>query len=272
MLKTRILTALILGPAILVVLFLAPDWLFRLAAAALLLTGCWEFRRLANLGAITGALLFVLQAVLIGLMHFYWDSVSQQAAILLVGGCVAWCLMYLRLYTYQENQDTGTGYQWRGFASALVAISACWFALSWLRDQPDGQFLILLLLFIIWAADVGAYFAGQWLGRTRLAPKISPKKTWEGVIGGILLATLITFILSRFTPLAGSPALELLLLTVVTVMSSIGGDLFISIHKRSVKIKDAGKIFPGHGGVLDRFDSLLPGSAFFALAVWKMSA
>jgi len=261
-----------LGPAILAVLFFAPDWLFRLAAAALLLTGCWEFRRLANLGAISGALLFVLQAALIGLMHYYWGVFSQQAAVFLLGACMAWLLMYLRLYTYRDNLDTGTGYQLRGFASALVAISGCWYALSWLRDQPEGQYLILLLLFIIWAADVGAYFAGQWFGRTRLAPKISPKKTWEGVIGGILLATLITLILSRLTPLAASPVLQLLLLTVVTVMSSIGGDLFISIHKRSVKLKDAGRIFPGHGGVLDRFDSLLPGSVFFALAVWKLSS
>lgn len=272
MLKTRILTALILGPAILAVLFFAPDWLFRLAAAALLLTGCWEFRRLANLDAVTGSILFALQAALIGLMHYNWDFFSHQPATLLLGCSAAWCLMYVRLYTYQDGQDTGTAYQVRGFASALVAISACWFALSWLRDQPGGQFLILLLLFIIWAADVGAYFSGQWLGRTPLAPKISPKKTWEGVIGGILLATLITLILSRFTPLAVSPVLQLLLLTVVTVMSSIGGDLFISIHKRSVKLKDAGRIFPGHGGVLDRFDSLLPGSVFFALAVWVMSS
>ena len=272
MLKTRILTALILGPAVLAVVFFAPDWLFRLATAALLLTGCWEFRRLTNLSPMTGGILFVLQAVVIGLMHYHWDVFSQQASTLLLGGCAAWCLMYLELYTYQDGQDTGTGYQARGFAAALIAVSACWFALSWLRDQADGQFLILLLLFIIWAADIGAYFSGQWLGRTSLAPRISPKKTWEGVIGGILLAMLIAVVLSRFTPLANSPILQLLLLTLATVMSSIGGDLFISIHKRSVKLKDAGKIFPGHGGVLDRFDSLLPGSAFFALAVWIMSS
>ena len=272
MLKTRILTALVLAPAILAVDLLAPDWGFRLAAALLLLIGCWEFRRLSNLGPLAGAALFLVQVTLIGLMHYHWDVFSHLALPILVGSCLAWCLMFLRLSTFKDGQDTGTGYQVISFVSALVAITASWFALSWLRDLPSGQYLIILLLFIIWAADVGAYFSGRFLGRTRLAPKISPKKTWEGVIGGILLATVAAFVLSRLTPLAGNSIPQLLLLTAVTVMSSIGGDLFISIHKRSVQIKDAGKIFPGHGGVLDRFDSLLPGATFFAMVIWVLIA
>jgi phosphatidate cytidylyltransferase len=271
-LKTRILTAIILGPAVLAVLFFTPDWLFRLAAAALLLTGCWEFRRLANLSTVAGGFLFLLQLSIIGLMHYHWDVFSRQAPVILPLGGAAWCLMYLRLWTFRDGQDTGSGYQALGFVCAVLAVSSCWFALSWLREQAGGQTLILLLLFIIWAADIGAYFSGRALGRTALAPKISPKKTWEGVIGGILLALLITYALSRFTPLAISPLPQILLLTVVTVMSSIGGDLFISIHKRSVKLKDAGNLFPGHGGVLDRFDSLLPGSVFFALTVWVIQS
>lgn len=272
MLLTRILTALVLAPTVLAVVLLAPDWGFRLATALLMLTGCWEFRRLANLNPLTGVILFILQALIIGLMHYRWDAFSVQAFPLLVGSCLAWCLMFLRLVTYRDGQNTGPGYQALSFVSALISVTACWFALSWLRDLPEGAYLIVLLLFIIWAADVGAYFSGRFLGRTPLAPKISPKKTWEGVIGGILLASVATVVLSRFTPLADSTLPSLLLLTIVTVMSSIGGDLFISIHKRSVQIKDAGRIFPGHGGVLDRFDSLLPGAAFFALCVWILNS
>ena len=272
MLRTRILTALVLAPAVLAVVWFAPDWLFRLAAALLLLTGTWEFRRLANLGPIAGTVLLVLEAALIGLMYYHWDVFHHQAPTVLIVSGVAWCLLALRLVTFEPGRPSETRYQAISFASAVIVLSASWFALSWLREQPQGEFLILLLLFIIWAADVGAYFAGQWLGRTRLAPKISPKKTWEGVAGGILLAALATLVLSRFTPLADLSVSRLMALTVVTVLASIGGDLFISIHKRTVNLKDAGNLFPGHGGVLDRFDSLLPGVTFFALAVWTFGS
>jgi phosphatidate cytidylyltransferase len=268
LLKTRILTALVLVPTVLATVFFAPGWLFKLALTALLLTGSWEFRRLGNLHQQTGWILFGLQTVLIVLMYFNWEFCSTHASTVLAVACVAWLLMFSRLYGFRDGQETGPRYQSVSFISALVTISSCWFAIAWLRDRPDGEYLILLLLFIIWAADVGAYFSGRQFGRTRLAPSISPKKTWEGVIGGIALAAIAASLLKELTPISDTNTLAFLCLTAVTVMTSIGGDLFISIHKRSVNLKDAGKVFPGHGGVLDRFDSLLPGATFFAMAVW----
>ena len=271
MLKTRILTALVLAPTVLLVVLFAPDWGFRLAAAALMLVGCWEFRRLAGLSPMAGWLLFGTQLLLIGVAYYHWDVILNQAQEILIGCVILWGLMFIRLAGFDAQAKTGPRYRVLSFLSAWVAISGCWFALSWLRSQPQGEYLLLLLLFIIWAADVGAYFSGRFLGRTKLAPRISPKKTWEGVIGGILLAGVATLALSRFTPLADSSLLQLSLLTMATVMSSVAGDLFISLHKRSVGLKDAGNLFPGHGGVLDRFDSLLPGAVFFALAVWLLT-
>lgn len=268
MLRTRILTAVVLAPTVIAVVFLAPIWAFRLATALLMLTACWEFRRLANLPSLTGWVLFGLQSGLIALMYLYWDLLSQYAFVILIASCASWLLMFLRLYRFHDDQQAGIRYQSISFVSALAVISFCWFALNWLRDQSQGEILIFLLLLIIWAADVGAYFSGRQFGRTKLAPSISPSKTWEGVVGGILLSGIAAILLSRYTPLHGSGIVALLILTAVTVFSSIGGDLFISIHKRTVKLKDAGRIFPGHGGVLDRFDSLLPGASFFALGVW----
>ncbi len=268
MLKTRVLTALVMAPIAIALVFLAPAWVFRLAAALLLLTGCWEFRRLANLGPRAGWLLFGLQTAIFTLMYLNWDLFTEKAPAMLTAGCLAWALMFTRLITYRDELTADVRFQTTSFVSALAAITSCWFALGWMRDQEQGEFLILLLLIIIWAADVGAYFSGRQFGRTKLAPLISPKKTWEGVIGGIMLAGIAAILLDQYIAVIDAGILPLLFLTIVTVMTSICGDLFISAHKRTVKLKDAGSLFPGHGGVLDRFDSLLPGASFFALGVW----
>ena len=272
MLKTRILTAVILAPIAIVLVFFAPPWMFRLTAALLLMIGCWEFHRLANLKAAATWVLYSLQAALIILMYLNWEKLDTYAGAILTASCIAWGLMFLRLIAFRDKQAAGKRFQIVSFVSALAAITFCWFALCWLRDQEHGDFLLLLLLFIIWAADVGAYFSGRQFGKTRLAPVISPKKTWEGVLGGIVLAGIVAILLNRFTAAVDASAASLLVLTAVTVMTSIGGDLFISVHKRTVKLKDAGSLFPGHGGVLDRLDSLLPGSAFFALGIWILGS
>ena len=265
MLKTRVITALIILPATLAVVFLTPAWLFRLAVAGLLLAGCWEFRRLADLAAAPGYLLMALQLLIFGVMILYWPLVAAQALPILAVACAAWLLMFTRLFRYRDGQSADHIHRRLGFLAALVATTGCFFALSWLRDRPDGPLLVFLPLLIIWASDVGAYFSGKYLGRRKLAPVISPKKTWEGVYGGALLAVAAAFLWSALIAKLGIPALALVVTTLATALASVGGDLFISIHKRTVGIDDTGSIFPGHGGVLDRYDSLLAGAPFFAL-------
>jgi phosphatidate cytidylyltransferase len=267
LLKTRVLTALILAPLAIALVFFAPDWMFRLTAALLLMIGCWEFHRLAKLNSTATWILYSLQAGLIILMYLNWEKINANAGAILAAACLAWIIMFLRLFSFRDKQAAGLGYKTVSFASALAAITSCWFAICWLRDQSHGEYLILLLLIIIWAADVGAYFSGRALGKTKLAPSISPKKTWEGVIGGFLLAGIAALVVARFAPGIDSPFMPLILLTAVTVLTSVCGDLFISLHKRTVNLKDAGNLFPGHGGVLDRLDSLLPGSVFFAMGI-----
>ena len=129
------------------------------------------------------------------------------------------------------------------------------------------SYLILFLLFIIWAGDIGAYFSGKQFGRHKLAPNISPGKTREGLLGGLLLSILAAWVLAILSDTLDNTIPALIVVTLFTALASAGGDLFISLHKRTVGMKDSGKLFPGHGGVLDRFDSLLAGSPFFALGV-----
>ena len=266
MLKTRIITALIIFSATLALVFLPPSWLFRLLTALVLLTGCWEFRRLADLRAAAGWALPGLQIIIFSLMMYYWPVVEAWAMILLAIACLAWLLMFSRLLVFREGEKPGNSFRRFGFLSALSATTFCWFSLSWLHGQPNGPFIVFLILLIIWASDVGAYFSGKQFGRHKLAPLISPKKTWEGVYGGIALAIAAAFVWSELIAGLNISAIALLTMTVLTTLASVGGDLFISIHKRTVGLKDTGTIFPGHGGILDRYDSLLAGAPFFALA------
>ena len=266
MLKIRIITALIILPATLAVVFLAPAWLFRVLVALLLLTGCWEFRRIADLTAPSGRALMAVQTLLLGWMLWSWPVAGRDAVLVLAAGCFTWLAMFSRLAMFRVGEPPDENYRRLGLLSAIAALTFCWFALSWLRDLRHGEIIIFLLFLLIWASDVGAYFSGRLLGRHKLAPSISPKKTWEGVYGGIALAIAAAFLLANVIAGLDLSPLALVVISVVTTLSSVGGDLFISIHKRTVGVADTGTLFPGHGGILDRYDSLLAGAPFFALA------
>ncbi len=122
----------------------------------------------------------------------------------------------------------------------------------------------MTVLAIVWAADVGAYTFGRWLGRIKLAPAVSPGKTWEGVSGGLLVAAAAAWIAAI---LIGLPAGALLALGVVTALVSVLGDLAVSVFKRNVGLKDTGTLLPGHGGVMDRIDSLTAAIPVFVLGL-----
>lgn len=267
MLKIRILTALGIAGVAFVVLFVMPAGTFRLFMAVLLLVGSWEFSRLAALNTVSRGLLLTVQTILLSLALYHWSALASLSLPLLSAACLSWCLMLLRLISFHSGAAPGLNYRMLSFFSALAAISFAWYALGWLRDQATGEWLIMLLLFIIWAADIGAYFAGRSWGRHKLAPSISPGKTREGLLGGLVLALLVAQLLVFFSGMIAPPLWALLTIALVTTLVSAAGDLFVSIHKRTSGVKDSGQIFPGHGGVLDRFDSLLAGAPFFALGI-----
>lgn len=267
MLKTRVLTAAVIALLAFVIVFIATPPIFALAILSLLLVGSWEYGRLADLRGYFAPILVGLQVLAFALMLHYWGDLSRQAPILLLGGCLAWCLMFARLYFFDNARKPGTGYRLQSVLSALASLTLAGFSLIWLHQQVRGEFLILVLLFIIWAADIGAYFTGRAFGRRKLAPRISPGKTREGLAGGTLVALLAAWLAARLTGVLPQSSGLFLLLVAITALTSAAGDLFISLHKRTVGVKDSGSLFPGHGGVLDRFDSLLAGAPFFALGI-----
>ena len=156
----------------------------------------------------------------------------------------------------------GWGAAWYlgGFAYALAAA----LALLWIRDRADNGLALLLWLFaLVWMVDIGGYFAGRAIGGPKLAPAISPNKTWAGLYGGVAAATLVGGSWALFT---GLPTILLLIAPLFAVVAQ-GGDLFESWMKRRAGLKDSGDMLPGHGGVFDRLDGLLPVAILTGLAV-----
>lgn len=267
MLKTRVLTAFIIAPLAFGLIFLAPVELFRTAISALWLLASLEYARLAALGRAATVGLVLVQAAVFLLLFNFWGTVSQLSLSLLMAACLTWCLMLLRLVNFHAGQPPPFGYSILGFACAVASMSFAWIALAVMRDLPQGEFWILCLLIIVWAADIGAYFAGRRFGGRQLAPSISPAKTWAGLWGGLGLAVIAALALTQLAPWYRVDPLTIAVLSAATMLASAGGDLFISLQKRTVGIKDTGHLLPGHGGLLDRFDSLIAAAPFFALGM-----
>lgn len=266
MLKTRVITALFMAPLFFALIFATTEFAFGLCLIALFMIGSWEFGKIGGMQpGIWGWILLVVQALLFYLLFTNPSMISGHAMALLTAACLVWLLMFVRLVVYHEADRVDFQYRIVSFASALASLSFAWIALHWLRIGPSGPWWILVLMLIIWASDTGAYFSGRKFGKRRLAAKISPSKTIAGLMGGLIAGVIISISAVYFIPALSAPMWKLAPVCLLTAFASVGGDLFISLHKRTSGHKDSGFILPGHGGILDRFDSLLAGAPFFAL-------
>jgi len=267
-LKQRVLTALILLPLVMAAIFYLPQQWFQIVIAAVLLGASWEYQRLAGLSGHFPAYLLILFQVLIFVVLGRTEAVWSTATWTYLGAsCALWVLMFSRMLFYKPGTTVSAQYRFLSFITALASITTAWFAICWIHSLPAGSWLILFLLIIVWAADIGAYFAGKAFGKRKLAPKISPGKTVAGLVGGFAAAPLAAIALAKWTPIPDLSILQLILLSVSVVLVSVGGDLLVSMHKRISGFKDSGAILPGHGGILDRLDSTLAAAPFFALGL-----
>jgi len=268
MLRQRVLTALLLLPLVMTAIFVMPAPWFLLLLAIILLGGSREYIRLAGVsGQANGYLLIALQAVILAVLFWYRNEWAKGIAWYLALSCVAWLLMFIRLPLYNPDARADGRYPAVSMATSLLSVTTCWFALAWLRVQSQGSWFILLLLLIVWAADTGAYFAGKAFGKRKLAAHISPGKTLAGLAGGLVSAPLVALLAAHLMPIEPIEPVRLVALSLVTALVSVGGDLMISMHKRTSGFKDSGNLLPGHGGILDRVDNLLAAAPFFALGL-----
>jgi len=267
-LKQRVLTAVVLIPLVLAAIFVLQPQYFLILLAIILLGGSWEYRRLAGLtGYARGYLLVLSQAVILAVLYQLRDQWGNEALMAVSVSCAAWLLMFIRLPLYRPDVSPDSTYRVISFATAIVSITTGWFAISWIRIQPEGAWLILLLLLIVWAADTGAYLAGKTFGKKKLAPQISPGKTRAGLLGGLIAAVLVALLAAKLMPLTYMEPSSLIPISLATALVSVCGDLMISLHKRTSGYKDSGNLLPGHGGILDRVDSLIAAAPFFALGL-----
>jgi phosphatidate cytidylyltransferase len=271
MTRTRLLAALFMTPiAIAAVLLLPTAWLVA-ACAVLFLAGLWEWFRLAEIDdTLHRTILLVLNLAL--MVAIVWASRSGDGysyvlfQIAMVIGVIWWLLAMLWLKHYEFASDHDTHARAFKLAAGTLAVVPAWAALALIHaSQPNGHRWLLLALLVIWATDTGAYFVGRYFGRRKLSPRISPNKTVEGLFGGILAALAVALV---GAPLAGASTAQLpavALVVLATVGFSVVGDLYESLLKRHVGAKDSGDLIPGHGGVLDRIDSVLAALPVFAL-------
>ncbi len=266
-LRLRILTAVIVAPLVIGAIFLLP--LIPFAAVFLVFAGigAFEWAALAGLRR-TGA----KSVYAIGYALLCWILLNTPAAWNAVLAVVVAFWLYAACVVVVFPRSAAWLTELTLLPLGYVAVIGAWLALLVLQ-VAGGPWLILWLLCVVWAADIGAYFAGRSVGRRKLAVEVSPGKTWEGAIGGAVASMLTGVVLGVTLPtlaaLAG--ALQWATAALGVAIVSVFGDLFESALKRARGVKDSGTIFPGHGGMLDRIDSLLAALPCFAVAVAQYS-
>jgi phosphatidate cytidylyltransferase len=263
-LRLRVLTALVLAPlAIAGVLLLSTPWL-AIGLGLVCLLGVLEWTRLIGLrGALAPPLLVATAAAA---MAAIWLSRGQQSLVWATWIGVAWwplAGLWLGNYAFCEAAHA-RNHAIKAIAGLLVVVPA-WAAAVALHGQADrGQGWLLFVVLLVWCADMCAYFAGRRFGRAKLAPRISPGKTRAGVYGALLGSAVFSLAGGAMLGARGAGLAMLTALALATVAVSIVGDLYESLIKRHSQVKDSGAVFPGHGGVFDRFDSLFAALPVFA--------
>ncbi len=267
MLKNRVVTALILAPLIIASILYLPGFWFALAFAGIILAAAWEWSDLAGLTAWQGRAVFLV--LLAALMYTgpHWFAYTGDWLPWVVVGW--WVMVSVALRRFPAKLlEIKYPLGLKLFIGAFVLLTA-WIQMIWLRTN-FGEVSVLYLCLVIWVADIAAYFAGKKWGLTKLSPEISPGKTVEGMYAALLAVALFALGVGMFKQFKPLMIIDFVFLSIVTAIISVVGDLFESLVKRVRGVKDRGAILPGHGGLLDRIDSLIAAvSVFYAGSALK---
>ena len=257
MFKQRLLTTLILVPLVLMAIYYASVWVLGGVVLVLIALLGWEWSQLIPIKHTVNKCLFAVAVLLL-----VWPAIHWLNDWLWVD-LVSWVVILIAVVTFPASQSVW-GYRLVVGAAGLLLLPLVASAMGALYLQEQGKDLIVYLLCLIWATDIGAYLAGKQWGRCKLIPAVSPGKTVEGSLGGIVLAILVAGVgYLYFKP---QSAALWFVIAVGTALISMLGDLVISMLKRRCHLKDTGHIIPGHGGVLDRLDSLIAALPLFYFA------
>lgn len=287
MLKQRIITALILAPAAILAIFYLPLAYFAGLLMVVIGIGAWEWGPLMGIESNTKRLSFA--AVTLILIGSIWAILSPSdlwltsnelhtyAMGLLWIAVAWWILSAFLMLSYPNSSGFWSKHRSvRGMFGWLTLVPT-WLAFMVIRandyqaDSYHGAQLLMFLFLMVWSADIGAYFVGKAIGKNKLMPNVSPGKTFEGFLGGVVFACLLVSITAYSLDWANEQVITVLLVTVLITTVSVLGDLNESMFKRQAGVKDSGSILPGHGGILDRIDSLTATAPVFALCYVLLS-
>ncbi|MEW8053381.1 MAG: phosphatidate cytidylyltransferase [Candidatus Thiodiazotropha sp.] len=262
MLKQRVITALILAPLVVAAVLLLPSHYLALIVSLVIAVGGLEWARLSGIETPFLQMLYLLFLLIcLAALHYLLPSAWVPGIMLL---SVAWWLLALwRLTRYHADRQQSDRLLLRAVEGFIVLLPAGLALVSIHRIPTTGPGLLLFVLILIWSADIGAYFAGHRWGKHKLAPQVSPGKTREGVYGAMASALLCAIFLSVWLGGSVGQTLLIILLCLATMLASVVGDLFESLIKRQRGVKDSGQLLPGHGGMLDRIDSLTAAAPVF---------
>jgi phosphatidate cytidylyltransferase len=270
MLRDRLLTAAVLIPLVVLSILYLPNLALGALLALFVLLAAYELARLSGIDSSLWRYLY-LAVIAFALTGAWWLSARPGFEWVLVALSLWWGLMSAALFLRHAPLPRMSAFRPGLLLAGGVLLAGSWAALASLhRVEMQGPALLLFLMVLIWVADSGAYFAGKRWGRHKLAPLISPGKTREGLLGALLGAALCGLVLKLSGLLPKASLSGSIVLCLVTALMSVGGDLWESKMKRIRGVKDSGTLLPGHGGVLDRIDSLLAAAPVFTLGVFLL--
>ncbi|MCG7201546.1 phosphatidate cytidylyltransferase [Marinobacter pelagius] len=271
MLKTRIITALILAPIAIGGIFFLPPLGFALFTGAIITLGAWEWANMSGIEGQGGRVAYaaVTAAILYALLNV-------PAVLVLWLALAWWFICFLLVRSYPQGSDRWGSLPMRALMGLFVLVPA-WVGLNHLRtggfqygEVANNLWVILYVFCVVWVADIGAYFAGRAFGKAKLAPRVSPGKSWAGVWGGLAAVGIFAVIVSSLASASLAETLMLVIASLFTGFVSVLGDLLESMLKRFRGIKDSSQLLPGHGGIMDRIDSLTAAIPVFALIITQL--
>jgi phosphatidate cytidylyltransferase len=262
MLKHRVITALVLAPLVVLAVLMLPNQNVALIIALVIAVGGIEWARLSGIETLSHQVVYSA-ALILGLAGLYYMLPPSWVLGILLISVLWWLSALIRLVRYNADARHSESVMIRAVEGVIVLLPAG-LALIWMHRIPtNGPLFLLFVLILIWSADIGAYFAGHRWGKHKLAPQVSPGKTREGVYGAMGSALLCAVLLALWLNSEPAQTLLIIILCLVTMLASVVGDLFESLIKRQRGVKDSGQLLPGHGGMLDRIDSLTAAAPVF---------
>lgn len=262
MLAQRVFTAVGLLSALLLIVFFTNSLFFLLILSLVTLLAAWEWTSLSGIRSILKRSLYCCMLLL--LCSLSYVVLQDYLFVILILSLFFWILALILICTYPRFNSYWNNLYSLGLMGILVLLP-CWLMLFYLRQHDDFIFYFLGLIMLVAAADTGAFFSGRLFGRHKLAELVSPNKTWEGVIGGIISCLVLLVIAKTFLQSEKLSWSLVLVLPLLVSLFSVTGDLFESMLKRVRGMKDSGNILPGHGGILDRIDGIVSTTPAYVL-------